>query len=229
MLWTLVVFLLCFMWMLVETDFLMVRLPCGKCKTEAQILMLTTIVNEIMALPERKLLPQFCERTLYDKSQTGFHRTQYNRSKQSLQQMTIGKATFRLNPTLSNLYELIREVEKVQSEKHKPHQVTMSFPVATLVEDVRIGSHTETNKWTDDAGKKHKFNNIVIDHKIVFHDCLCGKEWLEAHYKDEYPEPTIDLEVGDKEFHVNGNFKTGLIAGYMGKVKKSRQSKMIEV
>lgn len=44
--------ILAFVWLLFETDNLTVRLPCGRAKTETQILLLTAAVDEaILLLP----------------------------------------------------------------------------------------------------------------------------------------------------------------------------------
>ncbi len=43
-----------FGWLLMETDLLRIQLPCGKAKTEKEILMLTTTVDKILALPAPK-------------------------------------------------------------------------------------------------------------------------------------------------------------------------------
>lgn len=45
---------------------------------------------------------------------------------------------------------------------------------------------------------------------------LCGKEWLEAHANDVIPEPLIEIFIDGKSISVNGNYKQGMIEGFMG-------------
>jgi hypothetical protein len=54
MLATIAILTVAFGWLLFETDFLRVRLPCGKAETEQQILLLTTTIDNILMLPPAK-------------------------------------------------------------------------------------------------------------------------------------------------------------------------------
>ncbi len=109
--------------------------------------------------------------------------------------------------------------DAVKNHKSKPTYHQLYFPL--FVEDVRVGSHNEYHHrkiWKDGEyieDKKHGFNIVIDDYETVFHDCLPGKEWLEAHYKDVIPEPTIEITVDDKAFSANGNFKKGMIENFM--------------
>lgn len=235
MLEVIAVFLLAMGWLCFETDFLRVRLPYGQSKSNSYIECLTQMMDNEWIEVEKYLtikpiipqLAQFCERTKHDNEfKNSRCKPKYNHYRQSFQQMTIGNSTFRLNPTLSNLHDFIKDVEKVQSEKHKPKQIAMGFPSMEFIKTIKTGS--EKKQFGMRGGRKHY--EYVDTTKLEFYDCLCGKEWLEAHYKDEYPEPIIELEVNDKTFCVNGNYKKRLITEYMmGKAKKSKQNKMIEV
>lgn len=50
------------------------------------------------------------------------------------------------------------------------------------------------------------------DGKIVCDDCLPGKKWVKAHYKDKYPESTMELRVdGKMALSLNGDYKKGMI------------------
>ncbi|MFA5154312.1 MAG: hypothetical protein WC554_17315, partial [Clostridia bacterium] len=209
------IILIAFMWMLVETDFLCVRLPMGKCKSNEYVEALTQMLNANFAVIDRYLvikpkvleIPQFCERTKFinefKDSRYKPHWQNVNRP-ESFQTMVIGKTKIKILATASNLYDMIKEIQKVQTEKHKPKQIRMNFPSIPLVETHRVGSHKE--EFTDWQGKK--YNRIVEDYNTCFNDCLPGKEWLEAHYKDEYPEPTIEISVDNgKSFHMNGDYK----------------------
>lgn len=61
--------------------------------------------------------------------------------------------------------------------------------------------------------RKGAFNyEYGYGYKMVFHDCLPGKEWLEAHYQDFIPEPTIEILVdGATIANLNSNYKRGMI------------------
>lgn len=82
-----------------------------------------------------------------------------------------------------------------------------------IIERVRTGSHKEFVA-TDDKG--HGYHNIVIDYTTVYHDCLPGVEWLQAHEHDlDGYEPTIEITVDGKTLSVNGNYKQGVITNFM--------------
>ncbi len=173
------------------------------------------------------LLPETCELTRLQKeaSNTRYRNswvygTGYNtRRPDSYQVMTIGSHTVTINATTPKLYELIAETDKAQNEK--PRKVNhKQAPLHGFVEDVRTGSHKEHIICDYEVNGKHpEFDRIVVDYKTIFHDCLCGKAWLEAHYKDIIPEPTIEISIDGKSLSVNGNYKKGLIKEFI-KVNK---------
>jgi hypothetical protein len=70
--------------------------------------------------------------------------------------------------------------------------------------------------------KRRNWDNNEIDLiNYKFNDCLPGKEWLEAHHKDEYPEATIELIVDGKEpITFNGDYRKGCIKEYLALNKK---------
>jgi hypothetical protein len=227
------------MWMLVETDFLRVRLPIGRCKSNEYINALTQMLNEnligidkyLVIKPTVPQLPQFCERTKFinefKDSRYKPHYQNVNRP-DSFQTMIIGKTKINILATASNLYDMIKEIQKVQTEKHKPKQIRMNFPSIPLVETHRVGSH----KVTHEKPNGGHWTEIVEDYNTHFNDCLPGKEWLEAHYKDEYPEQTIEISVDNgKSFHMNGDYKKGAIQLFMGqyteKVRAGKRSMVI--
>ena len=78
-----------------------------------------------------------------------------------------------------------------------------------FIEQVRVGSHRE---WVETDDKGHGFHIIVVDYTSRFHDCLPGKDWLEAHHQDPMPEPTIDILVdGEVIGSIRGIPKRGVI------------------
>jgi hypothetical protein len=81
-----------------------------------------------------------------------------------------------------------------------------------FIKQVRLGSHQE---WVSTDDKGHGYHKIVDEYTTHYNDCLPGKKWLEAHKHDEYPEPTIELSIDGKSLSVNGNYKKGVIAGFM--------------
>jgi len=100
---------------------------------------------------------------------------------------------------------LLRDIASVH--KHNKPTATIKQLPLTFVETVRTGSHREQFGMRGNR----KYYDAVNDYKTVFKDCLPGKAWLEAHYKDEIPEPTMELIINGKEFSINGNYKTGMI------------------
>ena len=101
-----------------------------------------------------------------------------------------------------------------------------------VIETVRMGSCHEYLKWNRETGenetslrpKRGYSHRVREEYKTVFHDCLPGKEWIEAHWKDEYPEPTIDIMVNDKSLHLNGNYKKGSIQGFMADFTEKKRA-----
>ncbi len=99
-----------------------------------------------------------------------------------------------------------------------------------VIETVRVGSHRTWHETT----KGHGFSTIDVEYETRFHDCLPGKIWLEEHYQDVMPEPTIDILVdGQLKAHYNGNFKKGVISKTLGdftsRVKIGRKMCIIPV
>ncbi len=195
MLPSIAIILIAFIWLLIETDFMTIRLPYGK--TSNKTLLLPEPIAEVKQSPIL-LIAEICERTRlqkewsdlssgtrYRNSDTWVYGTGYNTRRQtSYQSMTIGNQTVTLNATLPNLYELIAEVNKVVTEKPRKPTITKRDMVYTNSSDTRFNAYKEP---------------------------LCGKDWLEAHYKDVIPEPTIELSIDGKTLSVNGNYKKGLI------------------
>ncbi len=135
--------------------------------------------------------------------------------RESYQEMVIGTAKISLLATSPKLYETIAEVAK--SQEYKPHKTSVkASKLPLLVSMVKTGQHKETETWTANDGKEYSCDNIVIDYKPEFDNCLIPKEWLEAHYKDIIPEPTIEISIDGKSLSLNGNYKKGLIQTFMG-------------
>ena len=200
-------------WLEWETDCFTVRLPVGSNlvinKPPGGVA--NDIVTPILALPE------FCELTRIQRefAKTKYHYswrygTSYNtRRKESYQAMTIGNHKITLCATLGNLYDLIAEAQKIQTEK--PRKPTIrTTPLPTFIEQVRVGSHQE---WVETDDKGHGYHRIVEEYDTRYKDCLVSISWLKKHEHDEYPEPNLDISVdGELKSSINGNYKKGSIA-----------------
>ena len=209
-----------FAWLMVETDWLRIRLPYGSIPVQSierrkhrPEIELGRIINA--SYPETKLLAEMCG---FTKLQTQFVKEKwksinpYNYMKKprcwaSYQQMIIGGHTLTINATSSKLYDTIAEAVKVADSKPRKF-VAKVAPLPGFVEVHRVGSHKEFVE----TSPKHGYHKIVEEFNTYYKDCLCGKEWLEAHYNDHKDfEPTIELTVNEKSISFNGNYKTGII------------------
>lgn len=245
---------LAFYWLLWETDYLRIRLLIGAESSSDRTAGFepeNASLNLASAIP--LLLTETCERTRLQKewaeqvgtryrhSDTWVYGTGYNtRRPASYQTMTIGNQTITLNATLPDLYEIIAEVTKAQTEKPRKASVKAATFQPNLIEQVRVGSHHEYIKWnhetneseTSNKPKKGYSHRVENDYATVYHDCLVPKSWLKKHEHDEYPEPTIELSIDGKSLSVNGNYKKGLIAGFMSeytqKVRSGKKTMTIQ-
>lgn len=217
-------------WLLKETDWLRCNLM-GEISEPIQMIewrktqpILEPCDVKTMAYPKTYLLPEMCEMTHYqvEFKESRYRRYSYNGTdpinRDSYQQMIIGEHTLTLLATSPKLYKTITEMGKTWDTK--PRKVTShrSIPLPNFVRNEQTGSHQEwipRKTWNEDGtvteDKKHGYHQTVCEYTTYFDNCLCGKEWLEAHYQDVIPEPTMELIVNGKELHINGNYKTGLI------------------
>ncbi len=92
-----------------------------------------------------------------------------------------------------------------------------------VIEQVKTGSHQEFIA-TDDKG--HGYHNLVVDFETVYHDSLVSKAWLKKHEHDlDGYEATIEITVdGGKSLSVNGNYKQGVIKGFMADYREKRSA-----
>jgi hypothetical protein len=158
-----------------------------------------------------KLLTAQCEPTrIQGELNNTKYISDYCHGKDAYQSMTIGGHTVTVNSHSKKLYDVITEAQRIADAKQ--HLVTShrSPQLPLLVMKVSTGSHRE---WVETT-PKHGFHRIVTEYKEVFDDCLCGKKWLEKHYNDVIPEPTMELSVNGKELHLNGNYKPGMIKDF---------------
>ena len=211
-----------FAWLMVETDWLRIRLPYGNSPDENHEHIkrhprIDTGEVKACAYPETKLLAQYCELTAFqNKIKTekwrynpSYHNYGWNdpRKHDSYQQVIIGGHMVILNATSPKLYETIAEIQKTADSKPRKF-VAKVAPLPSFVEVHRVGSHKEFVE----TSPKHGYHKIVEGFNTYYKDCLCGKEWLEAHYNDHKDfEPTIQLTVNEKSISFNGNYKTGVI------------------
>ena len=211
------VLIIAFIWLLKETDFMRVRLPVGKDKPHygvGRTMAEWEVYNKAHAKELEKAQVEYAKRQAYIKSHTCpiCNNTDDNLL---IEATTIkaGNSTCHIRACSECLDKYKGEIEKSQRDNprkssFKPCQLSMS----AFVEDVRTGSRRE---WVATDDKGHGYHNTVTEYTTYYHDCLPGKEWLEAHYKDEYPEPTMELSIEGKSLSLNGNYKKGMIQGFM--------------
>ena len=204
---SLLAILTAFYWLLRETDYLRIRLPVGKSAVkQTEVTAETKPDNPYYWMPPelretQMILCHNC-RVKCDKENRWIG-------------WKVSARTIKFHGSTLNLAEgcnikrakllkaMAREV------KRKTYTLTLT-PLPAFVETERIGSHQE---WIETT-PKHGFHRTVEEYTTNFKPCLCGKDWLEAHYKDEYPEPTIELSVNGKTLSLNGNYKTGVIKAF---------------
>jgi hypothetical protein len=135
---------------------------------------------------------------------------------ESYQSMNIGGHTVTVNAHNVELYRVINEAQKIADGKARNDRVkTAQLPM--FITQERTGSQ-KVQHGTRGGRRYFQYDNT---YETVYHDCLCGKEWLSQHEHDEYSEPTIDLMADGKELHINGNYKAGIIKDF---VKSNRES-----
>lgn len=124
------------------------------------------------------------------------------------QTMHFGRNTVRLLATAPDLHKRIRELTRAYEGKGVASRQA-SFPIKQFI------TKESTRVW---LGRK-------TEYPIVYHDCIPGKKWLKKHEHDVYPEPTIDIMVDGKTLNINGNYKTGMIQGFMGQFCRPGEGK----
>ncbi len=214
---TLMIVAIAYYWMLRETDYLRVRLLVGAEKPRYGIG--RTIAqwdehNKAHAKELEKERGEYAERQAVIKSHTcPICRKHDNALLVETKTFTYGNSTSHLTGCPDCLDKFRLEIEKSQTAKpRQPIFKPCQLPMDAFVEQVKTGSH---NDWIETDDKGHGYHRLVVDYKTVFHDCLVSKSWLEAHYKDEYPEPTIEVSIDGKSISLNGNFKKGMIREFI--------------
>lgn len=247
---SIVMIVLAFAWLMYETRFLTIRLESYEYQRQQLARQQAEVITDTILEPHAvkvepepiRLITQYCERTRlqrewaelskgskYRHSDTWVYGTGYNtRRPESYQVMVIGKQAITLIATLPNLYEIIAECVKAQTEKPRKASVTAKSFQPNLIEQVRVGSHHEYTKWNHETSemeysskpKRGYIHQVKEDYTTVYHDCLVPKEWLQEHEHDlDGYEPTIELSVNGKTLSVNGDYKKGIISEFV-KVNK---------
>lgn len=216
---------LAFLWLLIETDWMRIRLPMGK------------VVNNTMPLPEpitevkhnpidtpyywmtpeqkewHIMLCHNCNLSSRLHSWRTCHKDEERWTAWKLPAKTI--QAFNSTLTLAEGCNIQRALLlKDIAREHKRKATTFKpcqLPMDAFIKTVRIGSHREWVVTTP----KHGFHRIVEEYTTHYNDCLPGKKWLKAHEHDNYPEPTIELSIDGKSLSVNGDYKKGTIQGFM--------------
>ncbi len=239
---TLAIISIAFYWLLRETDYMRVRLPMGKgvvVKTLPLPESITEVKHNLTDTPYYWMTPEQKERHLM----ICHNRRCPDKSKcQKTERWTSWKLpakTIKAFGSTLNLAEgcniqrsfLLQDITREYKRKpvsYKPCQLSMN----AFVESISVGSHQEWHEAIGGYKGSKGWHTTVSDYKTVFHDCLPGKEWLEAHYKDEYPEPSIDISCNGKSISLNGNFKKGMIAEFMSdyteKVRAGKKTMTIQ-
>ena len=191
-----------FSWLMVETDWLRIRLPYGSIPEENHDHIkrhprIDTGEVKECSYPETKLLAEMCYVTKLEHELTRKYFRSFATGRDSYQTMTIGGNLLTVNSHNPKLYDVINEAVKVADSKPRKF-VAKTAPLLPFVEYEREGYHHSWDTRPD-----------TRELKPIFKDCLCGKEWLEAHYNDHKDfEPTIELTVNEKSISFNGDFKT---------------------
>ncbi len=137
---------------------------------------------------------------------------------------TYGNSTCHVKGCPDCVEKYRKDIEKSQTEKiRQPSVKNSQLPLFEYKHNQRIGSHAEWTRWnheTQELEYSDKYINgyskrIVDEYETVYHNCLVSKEWLKAHENFEMPEPTIEITINDKTLPVNGNYRKGLIPGFM--------------
>ncbi len=212
---TLIIIALALVWLLIETDYMRVKLPVGKELPRYGVGRTMAQWEEYNKAHEKELekeRKEYTERQAVIKSHTcPLCRTTNDNLLIETKTIIAGNSTCHITGCLNCLEKYSKEITKAQTEKPQKQSYGKAQPLLFITQE-HIGSHKQEIGMR--GGRRHY--EYVDDYKTVFHDCLTGKEWLEAHYKDEYPEPMIELSVDGKNLSVNGDYKKGMIAGFMG-------------
>ncbi len=205
---------LAFYWLLIETDYMRVRLPYGKDRPRygvGRTLAGWEQYEKDHAKELAKEREEYAKRQAHIKAHTcPICRTLDESRLIETKTIIVGNSTANITACPTCLAKIHKDI--VTSQKGITRQpVIKTTQLPLFVEQVRVGSHRE---WIETT-PKHGYHNTVTEYKTVFSDCLPGKEWLKAHYKDEYPEPTIELNIDGKTLSLNGNFKKGMIKEFV--------------
>lgn len=224
MLATIIIISLAFTWLGFESDWFTVRLPVGKNKSLKDNW--TPYYKELLARDNR---PRSAGRTIAEwdkyeiehanelaqerKEQAG--RDAYYKAHTcpicknagatvivETKTIVAGNSTCHVTGCPDCIAKYTKDIENSQNGKiretiFKPCQL----PLDAFIKTIRVGSHG--------------YHRTADDYETVYHDCLVSKEWLKEHEHFEMPEPTIEITINDKTLPVNGNYKKGLIAGFM--------------
>ena len=193
-----------FAWLMVETDWLRIRLPYGSIPEENHDhikrhprIELGLIINA--SYPETKLLTEMCYVTKLEHELTRKYFRSFATGRDSYQTMSIGGNLLTVNSHNPKLYDVIAEARKIADDKIRKE------PYAKLRQTKMF--------WTADKIYNPDTGNDEPHYKS---NCLFPIEWLEAHYNDHKDfEPTIELTVNEKSISFNGDFRNGKIHDFM--------------
>lgn len=202
---SLLLFTLAYTWLLFETDYLRIRLPMGKNTSWSDTYNLRL---EASAEKLAKRQSQSCPICL-----------KYYSVEVKTITVKSGNSTCHITGCQDCRDKMSADIIKSQTGKHREPTLKVT-QIPLFIEQVRDGSHTEPWEY---GGKKH--NRIVTDYRNVYHDCLVPKEWLQTHEHDlDGYEPTIDVSIDSKALHLNGNYKKGLIQGFMADFTEKKRA-----
>jgi hypothetical protein len=243
-------------WLAIESKFFTIRLLQYSKPIISQSKPIETVSNEIAqdndlmtdnskitavyepckgVKPSILLIAETCSLTKFHKQTIDWkNRPKYSNYKDSFQTMTFDNHIVTLNNSLPDFYERLSEVKSSLNSKVRATSIKTAPAKTDFIRQVRTGSHNEWVRWNNETNsmdriskyKKGYHHRIAEENETVVDDCLCGKDWLEAHANFEMPEPLIEITINDKELHLNGDYKKGKIELFMqGFTHKERAGK----
>jgi hypothetical protein len=206
MLLSIILIILSFSWLFYETKCFSVRLPYGRLIIEVKKINLNPIDNPYYWKSDEQREQSFilCRNDYHCP-----YRARCKKSERWLGWKIPARTVKAFNSTLNfeamcNIKRALLLKDMAKELKHKPSQ-TVKAPCQSVVIPL-----------IEDRLKLNQYGHRTSESETVYHDSLVSKEWLEAHLKDEYPEPLIEIIVNNgKSISVNGNYKPKMITEFM--------------
>jgi head-tail adaptor len=228
MITTIILISLAFAWLGFETKWFSIRLPVGKDKPRnaGRTMAEWDIYNKEHAKELEQEQKEYARKQAERASHTCNICQKYDETMTvETREIKAGNSICHVKGCPECIAKFTKDIEKSQTDKIRQSVIKTSnqLPLFEYKHNARIGSHTEWTRWNHETQEfehsdkyiKGYSKRVVEEFETVYHDCLVSKEWLKEHEKFEYPEATIDITIDNKTLPVNGNYKKGLIAGFM--------------